>query len=592
MSIKGADTTQQNLPKVPKITITFDENGNIIYEGLPKDTRESLERLKVAMLKEYPRMEERHAEKYLADMAKGNVIRKMDKEERLFYSDAMVRITNEMPAFRDILTHLRPYLDLTCSTAYVDQYSRLGLGLWWFYDINEHQRSGVLLHEAMHILNDHHIRSEKTGYNDPRITNLAMDMEINTTINSATNIDLPPGTFPDNEPYNFPPRKSFEQYYLMLQDFVDEQEKQQQQEEDEGESDDSGEGSDADENTEEQQGSGNGSGSESSGDQEGSGEGSGQGQSAQGNSQGSGSGSGDSEKTQSDGSDAAGGDDQSQDSSDGDGSDQGKSHTCDTATKEREQAADEAGINKSTTSEQTAMKSRIAQKLREIIQKNRAAGDGHLNEFYQLAYSKMYRPVTDWKTIFKRVSANSMARVSKGRADYSYRQVNRRMTGGKFIFPGMIKYEPSAMLGVDISGSMGKDDQIKTAGEAESLLKALGNNPDFKVFSVDTKVGDIQPVKSVKDIDLYGGGGTRMEVAFQYIQSLPKKQRPDFFVLATDGGTDWDLLLRDALKTHRMKVMSVILVTSEDGMERYNYVKHRYKLPAGLNIIDCSKPAE
>jgi hypothetical protein len=71
-------------------------------------------------------------------------------------------------------------------------------------------------------------------------------------------------------------------------------------------------------------------------------------------------------------------------------------------------------------------------------------------------------------------------------------------------------------------------------------------------------------VNSVKELNLYGGGGTAMEVSVDYVASLPAKERPDIFVLATDGGTDWNAFERSCLEIYT-KVKIVVLVTSEYG---------------------------
>jgi predicted metal-dependent peptidase len=456
-----------------------------------------------------------------------NPVRKLTKEERDIYGGAVINAVRMMPAFRDAVGLLNPYLDATSPTAYTDRYARMGLSYWFLYVLNPYQRGSVLLHEAMHVLNNHFARGEAAGIN-PTLMNTAGDFEINTTLERARGVDLSSGIFPNKGKYNFPTGLSMEQYAILLKDMDDPQ--------------DDISGPDAnsapDPNGQSQPGQDPGDGS---------GEGSGDGEGGDpSDSEGSGSGSGSGKVTD---------------------ADNEKSWGCSNNSEKREKAADEAGVERSSAVEQNSVKANTAARISDEITKSRQAGDGHMEEFYRIVLEKITPPRVDWRQIFKRVLASANDAVIRGRSDYSYKKVSRRLSGGDYIFPGMVKYVPNAMLGVDISGSMTQDDYQRTLTEAEGIMKnAAKSKGGMKVFSVDTQVSNIQLVNSVRELNLYGGGGTRMDIAVDYINSLSAKDRPDVFVLATDGGTDWSAFERSTIKLGK-KCKMVVLVTSKYGWD-------------------------
>lgn len=480
-------------------------------------------------------------------------VRKLTKEERDIYAGAAINAVRIMPAFRDAISLLNPYLDATCSTAYTDKYARMGLSYWFLYLLDPHQRGSVLLHEAMHVMNNQFNRAEAAGIiGNPQLFNIAGDFEINTTLERARGVDLSVGIYPNRKPYNYEPGQTMEQYaYLLQQDKPDTDENVSGPDDGEsapspeGDSDQSdgqqnGEGADGDQ----QDGDGGSDGSESQ-----SGGGGKNGKSSSGNGQ-----PGDQQGNGSGGAEV-------------DHKDHDKEWACASSTEKRSKAADEAGVDRSSSAEQSTVKANTAARISEEAQKSRAAGDGHMEAFYKIVLDQITPPKVDWRQIFRKTVGAANDAAIRGRSDYSYRRVSRRLSGGKYIFPGMVQYLPTAMLGIDISGSMTNDDYQRTLTEAEGIMKNSAKSKDgLRVFPVDTQVGKIKTVGSVKEVNLYGGGGTDMAVSFTYVASLPAKDTPDIFVLATDGGTDWDAVEREALPIHR-KVKCIVLVTSKYGWD-------------------------
>lgn len=563
---------------------------------------------------------------------KEHPVRKLTTEERDIYGRAIIKAVQWIPAFRDALALMRPYMDATAPTAYTDPHARVGLGYWFFYILNDAQRASVLLHECMHVLNNHFQRREeiKSLKASPQLFNLAGDFEINTVLHNVRFVDLSEGQLPDRAPNNYPPMKTMEIYADLLakeakkaeenceackqekQDKEDAKNKPQDQG-DKPEADDSGDPSD-------EAGDGEGDGAEDGDDAgeggAGQGEGAGQGQpggAGEGHDHGDGSGSGEGEGEGEGDSDSQGsgsGSGQGQpggaggkpghscgkdDGDDGDGEGQGsgsgqpgngkpgkgKDWSCGNSDEATEAAADEAGIQKASDVEVTIAKQNTAARI--IEEKNSGGrGVGTNNDFWDSILKHLTPPTIDWRKIFRRIVASSVDSIVKGRSDYTYRRVSRRLQSREFVFPGMLSYLPKVTLAVDTSGSMGNEDYQKALIEIEGILKEVSRGKDaVSIFSVDTKASNIAPVSSVKKIRFHGGGGTIMAVAWQFVKELPRPKQPDIFILVTDGYIDWADVEREV---NSSKFKSVICVTQKGGFQ-----SAPASLKRSIPVLDISK---
>lgn len=151
-------------------------------------------------------------------------------------------------------------------------------------------------------------------------------------------------------------------------------------------------------------------------------------------------------------------------------------------------------------------------------------------------------PKTNWRRVLARIASAARARKSYQATEHTYSKINARASAffPDTIFPGMISYDPKIIMALDTSGSMGQDSIMRALTEAEGIIKSGCGSSDFSIFCVDTDVKAVQPVDDIAKLDLRGGGGTDMAPAFEYIRSLPMYDRPDVFVLATDGYVPWE----------------------------------------------------
>jgi predicted metal-dependent peptidase len=502
---------------------------------------------------------------------KNHPIRALTTDERNIFSRALWKAQDILPSFRDALSVLRPFLDATAKTAYTDVHARVGLSYWFLYQCDKEMQAIVLLHECMHVLNNHFVRAESLGIGPDRM-NVAGDLEINTVLEELKRGDFSMLLTPKK--FNLPPFKTMEFYADALSMNEDDsgngsgpsgqsQSGQNQGQQGTGENnsdtnDGQGQGSSGEgsENDSDQSSSQNGSGSQNPSNESNSGNGS----------------SSDSDVL----------DDFKKGMSQNNKSSKNARH-CDESTPSRSDAADEAGIERITDTERSLAQRNTTSRIKDELNSG-GQGYGTAHELLKAMLNLMEPPKVRWQELLRRAVSNAYSNIIIGKTETSYRKVNRRYSG-KVIFPGQVSYAPVVYIGIDTSGSMTKSDYESVLIEAESIVSNSSRQKGgLTVFSVDTEIKDIAPLKSVREIDLYGGGGTDMSVAFKYANSIPRKKRPNIVVLGTDGYTDWQRVEQELLYS---TYYSVILVTTEGGFSSVPESLH--KISNVINISDDSR---
>ncbi|MFT4148463.1 MAG: VWA-like domain-containing protein [Micrococcaceae bacterium] len=244
-----------------------------------------------------------------------------------------------------------------------------------------------------------------------------------------------------------------------------------------------------------------------------------------------------------------------------------ESTSCDESTEDREEAADTAGIEKMSETEKSIARKNTEANLKEALASG--VGTGSQREFLENVLDNINRfAKTDWRQVLRNIVSGGVVNNKRGTSHYSFNRTNRRYSIGNIVMPSMVSKDYNVMVGVDTSGSMGNPDFERTLLEVEDLLRNVLRKPKdgVKIFSVDTEIHNIKPVKSVKDLDLQGGGGTDMSVAVDYANSL-KKKKPDLLVICTDGFTGADSLMSSL---QEYKKPCAILVSQKEGYEYLN----------------------
>lgn len=437
-------------------------------------------------------------------------IRPLTSAEYDIYAGATALATEYVKSFRDSIALLRPIMDETGETTKIDESARVYLYPGFFDDsqLSNRQRAALVLHETLHVLSAHFGRARALGAGG-RPANVAQDLEIGTTLHDHPQVDASCMIRPGFELFQgYPSNNTFEQYFEMLPE--------QSQDSDNSQSDPSS----GDENSQPESG-------DSDGD----------------------------EPDDSHNGDSSSGSDDSQ-----------APQPCGTATSADEEAADEADVERASESEKNIAKKNTTARIQEELKnENRSYGMDPAKAFLGKVLTLMEPPKVDWRKIFERDFNKSSSLISRDKTSYTYRRVNRKLSGGpdKFIYPGLVRYIPQTALGLDSSASMSAADYRLISSEWHSIMRrTAAGRSGVTVFSIDTEVsGGLQKIKSVQDMVVHGGGGTNMAPAFAELRKMSRERRPDIFVLGSDGGFDWNNVMIE-LRRCRKLFSTIILITN------------------------------
>lgn len=490
------------------------------------------------------------------DLESGRRIRPLTPQERTIYGNAALNASGFTPAFTRAISLLHPFVDATAETCYVDSSGRLGLSYFFLYVITWEQRATWLTHEAMHVLNSHFVRGS-AEHMTPKETNFCGDLEINTTLSSTNWAQLDKLLVPED--YGYEKYRTMEYYYAAAKE----------EEENTGDFPESAGGGDGESTS----GSSNENGDSDSDNSSGSGNSDSSDSSDSGDSDGSGdsAGSGNSDNSNSKNKPAQGKaknpldefqerfakdlEKGSKSAPSGGSSD----YSCDESTDAREDEADSAGIERNSSAAQELAREETRERIKQAIESNKMRSmHGSANQFYELMLNTMSPPKADWRDILRTTTARFFSETSQGKDRESFSRQNRRYSG-EIIFPGRVQITPTAMFGLDTSLSMGKNDTLNALSEAKEIVeKVFRSKRGIPFFTIDTEIKEVQHLKKISDVNISGGGGTDMAVAFDYVTDLPRKKKPDVFILATDGYVFWDSVIQSMRKC---PVRKVILIT-------------------------------
>lgn len=196
----------------------------------------------------------------------------------------------------------------------------------------------------------------------------------------------------------------------------------------------------------------------------------------------------------------------------------------------------EASQEGRTQVEMEAVKRSVAEKIQEAAQK----GIGNIpGNWMRWADEQLKPSEIPWRTKLSRLARIGVS-TTAGMSDFTYARPSRRQSalgwGPKNpILPSLHAPRPELYVACDTSGSMGTDELTTAVSETLAILKAV--NAEVTFMSNDAAIGEIKKVKTLNDIksSLTGGGGTDLGEPLRYIENLPPRKRPSVFVFISDG---------------------------------------------------------
>ena len=153
-------------------------------------------------------------------------------------------------------------------------------------------------------------------------------------------------------------------------------------------------------------------------------------------------------------------------------------------------------------------------------------------------------PKLDWKKLLAFNLRNAIANVA-GRRDYTYSRPSRRQdgikqSGGNIVLPAMRQPQPPSVgIVLDTSGSISDESLDIYLGEIRGIFNAVGVSSGIWVLPCDSKVHEIQKIRSfdLSKLRIKGGGGTNMGVGIE--EALKIRPRVNIVIILTDGATPW-----------------------------------------------------
>lgn len=210
---------------------------------------------------------------------------------------------------------------------------------------------------------------------------------------------------------------------------------------------------------------------------------------------------------------------------------QGQGHTCGSIAGNPgpHEDGEPADADKLSDTEKELIIRDVAKKIEDHV-KNR----GNVPAGLERWADSILHPKVPWQKELRVASLRNVAEVA-GRREYSYRRPHRRQALNPTIMPTLRDFKPRVGIIRDTSGSMDNDDLARTLGETKGILDALGG--EVIDIEVDCQVHAVKKVKSVREVNMQGGGGTDMGIGIDHAATLRPKL--DLCVVLTDGETPW-----------------------------------------------------
>jgi predicted metal-dependent peptidase len=178
-----------------------------------------------------------------------------------------------------------------------------------------------------------------------------------------------------------------------------------------------------------------------------------------------------------------------------------------------------------------------AQVIKNEVAKEVAAAKGRGNIPNGIArwaekYLKSHIP---WRTLLSSCIRGVVGERS-GMVNYTYAKPCRRQSSyGKIIMPCLRAPIPNIAMLIDTSGSMSEKDLGMAVAEVDGVLKSIGAS--ITVISNDAEVGAVKKVRTKRDIELVGGGGTNMGPGIERAATL--RPKTNFLIIVSDCDAAW-----------------------------------------------------
>ncbi|HUL74688.1 MAG TPA: VWA-like domain-containing protein [Vicinamibacterales bacterium] len=148
-------------------------------------------------------------------------------------------------------------------------------------------------------------------------------------------------------------------------------------------------------------------------------------------------------------------------------------------------------------------------------------------------------PKVDYLATIRHVVRRALRESTLGRYDRTYRRPHRRQACyGELLMPSFQQPRPRPGFLIDTSSSMEDSQLARALAELAGLTRQLGYGADVVVACCDAAVRDVRKVFGAGQVELYGGGGTDLDVGLRAF--IERTHDPiDLLVIVSDCHTTW-----------------------------------------------------
>ena len=148
-------------------------------------------------------------------------------------------------------------------------------------------------------------------------------------------------------------------------------------------------------------------------------------------------------------------------------------------------------------------------------------------------------PKVDYLATIRHVVRRALRESTLGRYDRTYRRPHRRQACyGEFLMPSFYQPRPRPGFLIDTSSSMEDSQLARALAELAGLTRQLGYGAEVVVACCDAAVRDVRKVFGAGQVELYGGGGTDLDVGLRAFTG--RTHDPiDLLVIVSDCHTTW-----------------------------------------------------
>jgi predicted metal-dependent peptidase len=164
---------------------------------------------------------------------------------------------------------------------------------------------------------------------------------------------------------------------------------------------------------------------------------------------------------------------------------------------------------------------------------------GEVSPAWRLWARATLAPKVDYLATIRHVVRRALRESTLGRYDRTYRRPHRRQACyGEFLMPSFHQPRPRPGFLIDTSSSMEESQLARALAELAGLTRQLGYGADVVVASCDAAVRDVRKVFGAGQVELYGGGGTDLNVGLRAF--IERTHDPiDLLVIVSDCHTTW-----------------------------------------------------